>query len=326
MTRPPVPSGIVEYFLPNNLTLAEAYQATGSAAPSSASATLVYRPTVLAQANVRFLNRKYNLDYELVRAVRVINPDRRGTVRWEDHLFEPLDPRRLDNRPAPQARFAPLEAPFSDARVLTAMAKDFADWAFRSAQVSVHVNEQLKQYAGPDISDGEFRQQCAEAARSGLEAETDKIAATFDKKLAALQTKLRKEERELEEDQTELSQRKMEELGTHAENIFGLFGGRRSSRKISSSLSKRRMTAQAKADVEESQDTIEELKTQIAALEQEKAKAVEDARDRWGEVASQVDQIKVQALKKDVLVELFGVAWMPFYLVEGEELPAYAAQ
>ena len=62
----------------------------------------------------------------------------------------------------------------------------------------------------------------------------------------------------------------MEEMGTHAENIIGLFGGRRSSRRLSSSLSKRRMTEKAKADVEESHDVIAELKKEIASLEKEK--------------------------------------------------------
>jgi hypothetical protein len=40
-----------------------------------------------------------------------------------------------------------------------------------------------------------------------------------------------------------------------------------------------------------------------------------------------VDEIELAPLKKDVLVDLFGVAWLPFYVVETgggiKELPAY---
>jgi hypothetical protein len=323
LTRPAVPGGVHEYFLPNTLSLAEAFKAANRAMPpEAASASLIYRPVLLGQARIRLFNRKYNLDYELVRTVRVPDPDRRGVARWDSYLVEPIDPKTLDNRLLPQARFAALDAPFSDAKALAALQKDFADWAYRSGQTTVRANEALKLYAGPDVSQAEFRQRCAEAARAGRDAEVEKVSAAYDKRLAVIQEKLRREERELVEDQVRHSQRKLEEMGTHAENIFGLFGGRKSSRRLTSSLSKRRLTEQAKAEVDESLDAIEDYKKQIAALEQEKANAIEEVRQRWGDLANDISEITVAALKKDVLVELFGVAWAPFWVVGAEELPA----
>jgi hypothetical protein len=327
-TRPPVPGSIAEYFLPHNQTLTEAFTAVGEISPTTVkNPGLIYRPAVLGQARVRFLNRKYDLDHEEIRSVLVSNPDRRGVVRWEEYPATPLDPGRFDDRPAPEARFAPLEAPLSDAKILTALEKDFIDWAFRTIQIRVRANETLKVYAGPEVGQAEFRTLCSNAARAAREAEAGKVEVAFEKKLAALQDKLTREERELDQDEAEHSQRKMEEMGSAAETLLGLFGGRKSSRRISSSLSKRRMTDQARADVKESQDAIAELKKQIAAIEQEKAQALEEVNDRWGEIANQVDEIELAPLKKDVLVDLFGVAWLPFYVVETgggiKELPAY---
>ena len=87
------------------------------------------------------------------------------------------------------------------------------------------------------------------------------------------------------------------------------------------------MTEQARADVKESQEAIADLKKQIAAVEQEKAQTLEEVNDRWGEIANQVDQIELAPLKKDVLIDLFGVAWVPYYVLETgseiKELPAY---
>jgi hypothetical protein len=119
-------------------------------------------------------------------------------------------------------------------------------------------------------------------------------------------------------------------LGSAAETVFGLFAGRKSSRRLSSSLTKRRMTSQAKADVEESVDTIEELKKQIADLENEKNQALEEIKNRWEEIASQTTDIPVTPLRKDILLDMFGVAWMPYHIVQvGEEiveLPGYGSQ
>jgi hypothetical protein len=192
--------------------------------------------------------------------------------------------------------------------------------------VKVRTNEMLKLYAGPQVSQAEFLTECAEAARHGRDAEIRKLTASFETKIDSLQTRIKREERELAQDQTELSQRKLEEGGTHLQNVAGLFGiGRK--RSLSTSLTKRRQTASAKADVEESVDAIAELKAEVAALEKEKAEAVEEIKQRWGELANQITDISIAALKKDVLIDLFGIAWMPFHLVavgdEIIELPGY---
>jgi hypothetical protein len=328
VTRPAIPGSVAEYFLPNNLTLAEASQAAGVTLPSNTkNLGLIYKPAVLGQARVRFLNRKYGLDHEEVRSVLVNAPDRRGAVRWEDFPATPIDPKSMDDGPAPEARFAALDAPFSEAKILTAMQRDFIDWAFRTLQIKVRANEALKVYAGPEINQAEFRRLCSEAAREGCEAELKKVETAYAKKLAALEDKIAREERELAQDEAEHSQRKLEELGSAAETVLGLFGGRKSSRRLSSSLSKRRMTAQARADVQESLEAIADFKKQIAAIEQEKAQALEEVNQRWGDLANQVAEIGLTPLKKDILVDFFGVAWVPHYVIqtgsEIQELPAY---
>jgi hypothetical protein len=328
-TRPGVPSGVKEYFLPNNLTFTQSFKAVGKAYPDQAmSQGLVYRPVLLGQASVRFLNRKYNLDHALPLAILVESPDRRGLMRWEDYQTAPVEPRSLDIDPDPRASFASLEAPLTDARAISAMEKDFLDWAYRTTEVVIRSNDTLKVYAGPDVSNAEFRRMCDEAARQGRDAELKKTEDAYGKKIDAIQVRLAREERELAEDRSRLSHRKMEEVGKHAENLFGLLGGRK--RSLSTSITKRRMTEQAKAAVQESEAAIEDFKRQIASLEKEKADEIRAVQDKWGEVASQESEIKVTPLKKDVLVELFGVAWMPFHIVkvndEIEELPGYQGE
>jgi len=325
-TRPAVPSGVAEYFLPNNLTLSEAAKASGSSLPAEAADKgLLYRPVLIAQADIRLLQRKYDLDHQFKRTALVSQPDRRGVVRWEDHLNEAIDPRDLEDAPAPKAQFAALEAPLSDAKLFKALEKDFLDWAYRTTEVHVWANEALKLYGAPAIGKGQFLQTCAEAASKERDDEVKKLKAKYKTRIDAVQKKLAREKRELSEDQTKLSQRKMEEMGTHLENVISLFGGR--SRRLTTSLTKRRMTSQAKADVEESLEVIEELEHDLVELGEEIESAIDEVEARWDEVAGQVEQIPVTPYKKDILVELFGVAWMPYYLVEmGEkqvEIPGF---
>jgi hypothetical protein len=329
-TRPTIPAGIAEYFLPNNLTFTQAFKAAGQEFPAEAfSQGLIYRPVILSQASARLYNLKYRLDLDTYKTALVASPDRRGIVRWDNYLTDQIDPSKLDQAPDPQARFAPLDTPLNDIKLMNALEKDYLEWAYRTTQVSVRANETLKLYAGPETTEGEFRTQCADAARQAREAELKKTSAPFETKLRALQDKLEREQRELKQDQSELSSRKMEELGTGLETVAGFLGfGRK--RSITSSITKRRMASQAKGDVEESVDAIKDFQEQIAAIEKEKEAALQAVNDKWGEVANQITEIPIAAQKKDILSDFFGVAWMPYHLVKtGEqltELPGFSSK
>ena len=327
-TRPAVPSRISEYFLPNNLTLTEALKVAGvSNLEEAISQGLLYRPSVIAQAYIRFQNRKYNLDFETYRTVLVSDPGRRGVVHWEEFTAEPLDSRQLDEQHVPDSRFGSLEAPFSEASVLRGMQTDFLDWAYRSSEVKVRANEELNVYAGPEISEDDFNKMCLEAAEDRREAEIKKITAAVDKKIERLLDRLERESQELREDESELSSRKMEEWGNYAETALSLFGGRK--RSLSTSLSKRRMAAKAKADVEESHESIADFERTIKALEQEKDEALKEIKGKWDEVVANYDEIDVSPYKKDVQLDMFGVAWFPYHYVKVDdevvELPGFGS-
>lgn len=327
-TKPPAPNAVAETFLPVRESLTEALQKAGLNRSASQNAVLLYRPRLLGQAQIRYVNRKIGLDSESAKAILVQNPERRGFVRWEENLAQPLDLNQLETSPLPDSRFAPLETPLSDARLMVVMQKDFLDWVFRNAALTIKINENLQIACVPPMSEGEFRTRCAELARQKRDEEIKKVAQTFDKKIEAIRLKLIREEQELEADKDKLNLRRMEEVGTHAENILGLLGGRRSSRRVSSSLTKRRLTSQAKAEVEESEKTIALLKEQIAEAEKAKAAALEEVNQRWAEIAMQVREENIFPQKKDVYLAFFGIVWQPYYLVqEGEkvtEVPAYS--
>jgi len=127
--------------------------------------------------------------------------------------------------------------------------------------------------------------------------------------------RLEREQRSLNENEDELSQRRMEELGTHAENIFSMLGGKRS-RRLTTSLTKRRMTAETKSDVESGRKAIAALEQEIKELEAERDQTLAQIQERWGKLAAEFTETTVAPLKKDVMLELFGLAWMPFHVVK----------
>ncbi len=94
-------------------------------------------------------------------------------------------------------------------------------------------------------------------------------------------------------------------------------------------MSKQRMASRAKSDVDESVDVIKDIQTELATIEKEKADALQAVNDKWAKVATQITEIPISAQKKDILLDFFGVAWMPFHLVKLNdqtfELPGFSA-
>jgi hypothetical protein len=117
----------------------------------------------------------------------------------------------------------------------------------------------------------------------------------------------------------------MEEVGSGLETVLGLFGGRK--RSVSTNLTKRRLTSSAKANVDESVDTIADLKKQIAEFEKVYETEKEALQEKWNKVADETTSIPIVPSRSNIFTEAYGVIWLPYYQVissgQNQELPGY---
>ncbi|MBI3739243.1 MAG: hypothetical protein HY258_09380, partial [Chloroflexi bacterium] len=327
-TKPSLPAGIAEYFLPQTHSLPEAFAAANQSMPPEAMIQgVVYRPSLLTSAQIRFSDQKLGVLSSITRAALIEKPEKSGMIKWDEISYNDPALDKLENEPTPGAFFGMVDSPLNDDKRMAIIQKDFTDWVFRNSSVKARVNQALKVSAGPDVSQAEFMKACADAARDARDAELKKAVGALDRKIKALEEKIAREERELQQDQTELGQRKTEELGNLAELSAGLVGLTRK-KTLTSQLTKHRLTEQAKGDVKESIDSIAQYKTDLADLQIEREQAVTEINDRWGNIVNDISEITVTPKKKsDIYVDLFGVAWMPYYVVQAGtqtmELPAF---
>ena len=90
------------------------------------------------------------------------------------------------------------------------------------------------------------------------------------------------------------------------------------------------MTQQARADVEESKEAIKEFNRQMEELQKRREEVIAEINDRWGRVVNEITEMTIAPKKTDVLIKVFGVAWMPYYVIKAGteifELPAFGAE
>jgi len=275
----------------------------------------LYRPVLSGQARVAYADRKYNISYEALYTVMMDEFQRKGLVRWENFITDPIDLDRLDSTPQASAYFDSLDQlGIGSGNVINDLENDFIEWIYRTQTMTLRINEPLGVVAGPEVSDEAFRKMCEDAIEDKKDQEIEAIKAKYEAKLDKLENALRKEMQELEEGQQELSHRRMEEVGKGLENIVGLFAGRR--RSISTSLTKRRMTSKAKTDVEESEQEIARIEQDMKDMEAELAKELETVGEQFETVLDQFIEEPVSPYKKNIFIEIFGLLWLPYYAFE----------
>ncbi len=332
-TRPAVPQALDEFFIPRKYSLAKAVEIAGMDSADVKSLGMIYKPGLLAQADVRFTDRKGSFD-EYRRMMSFIpDPPERGRTPFGDFEVEPIDPNDLDPDAEPDARFGELDAILGDARKVKSLEKDFVDHIYRVATLNLFANNntKLKMVSQPGESREDFRERVEAEADKYEDAEIDKIKKSFDTKLDRLKERLRKEKVELEQDKSDLKNRKMEEMVKHGETIMkvaSIFmgGSSRRSSGVSTSMTKRRMTAKAASAVDETEAQIEALKQQLEDLTHQQEDEMLAIDQKWAEIVDEIEEMSVSPMKKNISVELFGVGWQPHWLVEVDgrvrELPA----
>ena len=323
---PAVPGPISEYYFPIGRGPVEALKAAGRSTDEVPNPKTIYRAALMAQARVAYVDRKYDLSEEIVYTARIDELMRKGLVRWENFVAASIDPDDLSASATPGARYQTLDnLALEDSSFIKGLEIDFTDWIYRTQTLTVRQNEALEVVAGPDVSEEEFKELCAEAAEDKKQEAIDAVKDKYEVKLDKLEAKLKKETLEWEEDKQELSHRRLEEVGKGIENAIGLFSGRRKS--ISTSLTKRRMTSKAKSDLESSELDVRNVEAEMAAMEKEMTEELQELEATWEDVADKVTEVPVSPYKKNIFVEIFGVVWLPYYAFEDgegwETVPAF---
>ena len=310
--EPRLSSKVGVHYLPFNRNLSEALREASTQLGGTASNPLYhYQPVLLGQATVYFANRTYNLDTQTKICVQIPKLESRGLVRWEDYLSEPIDSSALDSAPLPNASFGELVYPLDDEQNFSVLSKDFVEWVYRSQTLKLFSNDTLKLVSQPGESREAFEARCSSASSGSSSDGVEKIREKYAKLKKTIEDKKLREELELDKDQTVLKQRRGDEAIKGLENVAKLFTGRKSN--LSSSMSKRRMTATAKANVAESEEMIRKYEAELADLDAKMEKEIKDFQAKGTQSAGTIREVTVAPLKKDIVVELFGLAWKPSY-------------
>jgi len=317
---PQLPSSVKQVYLPLRVSLKAGLadlsrdQRWSAQTTADAKGFLVYQPALLGLARLRFPHTKSRQTHAAEVAYLLPLEGEAHVVDWAEGKVD-LEARDIERQPEPDAYFAELPSDLGDSKRHTALKKEFEDYLYYNSSALLLYNPHLEIYSEFDETKSAFERRCRKAAKEGLDAAADKLRSKYERELDRMEERLEREERELEEDKIEHDARKQEELLSGVESVLSLFSGSRSSRRLSTASRKRRMTRQARADIEESEQVIEDLQDKIEELEAEAKAELEELTQQWAGFIDAVEEIEVHPRRSDVQLDLFAVAWLPYWEV-----------
>jgi hypothetical protein len=330
-TQPAVSSTMPQFFAPASMTAQQAVglwqQRTGFTATQLAGTIMAYRPLLLAQATVRFQDKRTQLYTARAYAYQIPELDRAGLVHWEEHVAQAIDPRRLSGEALEQAIFGELSPGLADAKRIAALRREFTDMLYSTATLKIPYNPTLNIYGSPDGDFSQFQAQAQQVAREKRDAEIDALTKKYEGLLDKLEGKQQRTAREIENERQELSKLKREELFTTGEAIFGLLKGQTSftlSRMSRAQVYKERSQSQLDMKSFDLKQAEEDMRKLQASFEEE-TRAVND---KWARAAADVQDYTITAFKKDISIDVFGIGWMPYWyaVINGQPVLVAAFQ
>ncbi len=264
--RPELPADVRQFFLPIRR-------------PPAPGEEVVYRPRMLACAEVAFVDRRKGLEHRKPYRLLTDPPAAAQALNWT--MAEPFDGQPLD-APEAVAGWTPVPESVNSARKLKALEKAFAENLYGSARLRLFENRKLGLVSQPQEDLLAFGQRCRDAAlrEAGKAYEAERLK--YLPKFNAINLPMPAPSAE-------------QRGGTEQGGVLGWM------------LAPLKLGASAVMAVAGSQPT----KKQVA-LEAEWKGRVAALYEKWRQVGEDHTELLLTPRKVDVQVTAFGLAWAPF--------------
>jgi hypothetical protein len=318
-TRPALGSSIDQYFFPVIISLQQAVarweRQFGIRAQGIGQTMIAYMPFLLAQLQVRYAERKAHINMVETYAYHVPDLQKTGIVHWDEYRAPAVSSRTLRMEPFEEnAAYGDIAPGLTDRSRLTSLKKEAQDYIYRTAGIVVPYNSSLDIYGTPGSGFNDFRMRVNSAAREGRDEEVDKTTQKYAQKFDQLEDRYRREVRELQAERDQVGELNREVMFTMGEAFMSLLRGR-TSYTLSRVARARRYKGLAQEDLTESEVVLVEIEEDMDQLQAQFERELAQIQEKWVSIAQQVEEERITPYKKDIHIEVFGVGWMPQYLM-----------
>ena len=302
-SRPVLPPTVPQYFLPVRTA-------------TQADATLRYDPAIIGIAELRISQPKLALD--LTTTITAIAPLSAGprAIDWDQATIMTIAMNELEREGTPEATYGDLPSAAAQPKSYTAWTKDFASWLSRTQSTTLYRSETFGAISRPGESERDFRIRLQQLAREARDRETTKLRERYATKIASLQERRRRAAQAQEREAEEASHQHLQTAISAGATLLTALLGRKT---LSTSTLGRATTAarsvgrslKKREDASRAEENVEVLDRQIAELEDQIKREVDELASRFDPQTEALETVTVKPARGGVSVKLLSLAWVP---------------
>ncbi len=302
-TRPMLPPGIPEYFLP----------------PSTTAERYLYRPALAGQARVHFVDARRDVDvWETITLIRlagttVPSEPWEDADEWEDAELV------LAGEPAAGAEAVYREYPgeLAQKKSYTAWGSALKNSLYRNRRLRLFQAESLSLVSGVQETEGDFRVRLRQRAREERDLQVEKLRQKYGARLKTLTEKIQRAEQKIQKEKSQQSSKTLTAAVTLGTSLLGALMGRRT---LSATNMSRAGTVfrSASSAVGEAGD-VQRAEEQHAGLLQEQRELETLIEEESARIAEQYDPdhlplttLEITPRKADTLIDQVVLLWLPW--------------
>ena len=310
-TRPPLPAGARELFLPLSHR---------PAAPGQ----LVYHPSLAALGQAVIVDNKQGLQTsERVGHYFELGEETIGLL-WDQAEPAAAGAEAMARSPEEGGAFMPL--PGRTAALLKSAEADYLDFAARTVQVTLWKSRMFDEVSKPGESERDFRVRLGQKVREKRDAELERLRRKYASKFATLERQLLAARQRLEREQEQYKGQMAQTAISIGATILGSILGRKSGQ-VGRATTSARSASRAyyeKMDIQRARQRVEVAQQRLADLEklaEEEAAGITSALDPNTEV---LEALALRPKKRDISVVWSGLLWLPYWhLDDGRVAPGF---
>jgi hypothetical protein len=239
-----------------------------------------------------------------------------GGLDLEQETVVDYDERDLRPDPPAGAAYVLPTAPISQTSFFKEAERDIRGRLVEKRALEVFRNRAFKLTSRPGESRDDFLARCDEAAQAEADKESAKLTARLEAKKDRLQSAIELAQRRVDELDADTRNRTANELVVGAGAVLGaLFGGRRSTRSITSAISGAASRRGTTMRTTERRKTAEARLLQSSAdleqLEQEILDELAEIDAEWSAKAQEVESVPIRLEATDLRVTQLALVWIP---------------
>ena len=312
--RPSVPSTIEQFFFP--------------LIKSAAGAAVTYIPAAMRAAEIAFNDAAR--DIFVKRKVVLVNKlsDELITIDSAKGTRIEFDVENLSREPQQgTVQWADLPDFARQSKTYTAARDGFLAWAAENETLEILYSPMVDAYSRPDESADDFRTRVGQRVREVRDAKLDMIRQKYGSKIADLDDDRQRAQASVDRQQAEARAAKVSTAVSIGQTILGVLLGRKTS---SATLTGGARSARGAGKAWKETGDVHTAETKLAEVEQQIADLNAEAQQQLDAMKQQCDPANLEfttttlrPLKKGIVLQTYGLAWLP-YLPQGSGLePAW---